>query len=246
MGRNIIVALFFLASALGGSSCATQYTVSTAGRLSADSVFYRNDSLKTKFYFGHYNAQYGFTPIDRYARRILSYCEIDSNSDVILFSGHGLFCIERYSVPSYLLSDEELSYQEFSLLEEKENDRTAYIGDVFYRFQNRSLGKYPEEIVNVFKETKITRNVQVFRGKRMVITEDLIPYKGHYISMIYITKEFRRGTPIDKLHTWAGGNVFYDPTAPNQMLNRQKGWIYDRNLRMTRENGMRLYYELLR
>lgn len=231
-----ILPLLFLFNA-----CAVQHRIDCNGVVQDDQRTYLNDSMGIDLLLGHYHAQYGFIPIDREASRLLSYCEIDPGKDIILFAGTGFFCVERYSVPSYLneeWDEHELPYQKIFLLDEADNYWANYEEERHFLFQNPTLFRnFPRETIDSLKKIVITRNVRAWPRKEMTITEDLIPYKDHYISMIYIDRRYNRRFDY---HSWRGGNTFYDPTSPNRMRIRQAGWKYDFDLRLTRENGMRL------
>lgn len=235
--------LCILSLILGNSCSVKKYAVSPNGRL-IDSIYtYRNDSLGICFYFGSFRTQYGFIPLDKYASKLLSYSEINPKSDTILFAGTGFFCINRHSTPSYLktssLPEEKRAYREYPLIDDSDNITfKRYVGERGLLLKMDDLKRlYTTEQIDSLRKVCFIRKVRVFQNQQLVIIEDLLPYQDHYISMIYIIKECKE---ISKLHSWKGGSVFYDPTSPDRLMSRSKGWYYDFDLIVTRENGRRL------
>ncbi|MFR5871635.1 MAG: hypothetical protein ACLUEV_08590 [Alistipes sp.] len=97
--------LVFCAFLCAGSfvSCGVQrYRVDSASRVVDTAGTFRNDRLGLSFYFSKFYTQHGSCPLDRAAARMLAACEIDPKTDTVLFGGGMMFCVLRYSRPSYL------------------------------------------------------------------------------------------------------------------------------------------------
>ena len=214
--KSVFYITFCALLLLWGSSChVTQYALAPHGRLIDSLSAYRNDSLGVCFYFDGYRTQYGFIPLDRYANKPPSYLKTAA------------------------LPEDDRAYQEYPLLDDADYfTLRKYLGERGLLLKLKDLKQlYPPEQIDSLRRTKFIRKVQTFPRQKLLIVEDLLPYRGHYISMIYVTKRYK--SP-HKLHSWRGGSVFYDPTTPDRLMSRSEDCYYDFDLRMTRENGRRL------
>lgn len=230
-------------------SCAVQrYRLDPAGRVVDTAGTFLNDRLGLSFYFGHFYTQHGNCPLDRSAARMLADCGIDPKTDTILFGGGAMFCVNRYSRPSYLDETKEhplswehhRNYLRYTLLDTVHNRRTGYIEEEGCLFSNENLRKYCNSgQMELLETTTFTRKVKVCRRTRTVLIEDLLPYKDHYISMIYVYKMWN-GKNDDKFHTWKGGSRIWDMSAPDNMIGYWSRPQSNFELRLSRENGMRL------
>ena len=230
-------------------SCAPQHYIKQSGGVLIDSIAtYRNDEKGICFYFGHHMTQYGNLPVTSSVNKVLSFCEFNPKSDTILFIGAGILCVERYTVPYYLEKQspkrEKYQYQTCPLLETKDNNPAGPIYENGFHCMNYQLKKMPrsDEIIQLLSSSTFTRKVRMFKRQKAIVTEDLLPYKGHYIALIYYTK--KREDWSDTIR-WDTGTLECDPTTLNNLLNRETvRWKYDVSLRTTRENGMRLKLQM--
>ena len=243
--------LVFCAFLCAGSfvSCGVQrYRVDSASRVVDTAGTFRNDRLGLSFYFGSFYTQHGSCPLDRAAARMLAACEIDPKTDTVLFGGGMMFCVLRYSRPSYLNETKKhpLSWEHhrncsvYPLLDTVQNRPSGFVAEQKCLFSNENLRKYctPEEI-ELLTTSSFTRKVKVCKRAKTVLIEDLIPWKGHAVSMIYVLKMWN-GKDWDEFQTWKGGGHLSDPSAPDNMMSDWRRPQSDFDLRLTRENGMRM------
>lgn len=238
----LLVRLRIITCVLIFCSCASkQYIINTDGYIVDSVSTYRNDSKEFCFYFDHYHTQKGYLPLTKGVRKILSNCEFNAKSDTVLFIGVNLICVERYSVPSYLKTqkDDKRKYQLCPLLEIKDNDPFGPVSEAGFHCMNHHLNKLPnaKDVKKLLSSSSFIRNVRIYKYKKSVVIEDLIPFENHHIAMVYLRKK-RTGK---KHSSWEYGSLEEDPTEPYNLLNRETiRWKYDFDLRLTRENGMRL------
>ena len=151
--------LVFCAFLCAGSfvSCGVQrYRVDSASRVVDTAGTFRNDRLGLSFYFSKFYTQHGSCPLDRAAARMLAACEIDPKTDTVLFGGGMMFCVLRYSRPSYLNETKKhpLSWEHhrncsvYPLLDTVQNRPSGFVAEQKCLFSNENLRKYctPEEI----------------------------------------------------------------------------------------------------
>lgn len=240
-----IVAMLLSAASL--TSCGAQrYAVDPSGRLTDSTYSYRNDVKELDFIFGSYRTQYGFVDVDRHARRILRKMEVDPARDTILFSGSQFFCIDRRSEPSYLRErkdhplslDDRRNYVSLPVLDMRDLHRSGLASEEAFRFtEDRVRNDLPRSVRELLRSTHMTRKTKVFPRRKTVLTEYRIPWRDRHISMIFVEREYNGK---DELHSWKGGGAFRNPAAPDNLGFRGAGWQFDFDLRMTRENAMRL------
>ena len=128
----------------------------------------------------------------------------------------------------------------YPLLDTVQNRPSGFVAEQKCLFSNENLRKYctPEEI-ELLTTSSFTRKVKVCKRAKTVLIEDLIPWKGCAVSMIYVLKMWN-GKDWDEFQTWKGGGHLSDPSAPDNMMSYWRRPQSDFDLRLTRENGMRM------
>lgn len=170
------------------ASCGAQrYAVDRNGRI-ADSAIgtYTHDGKGLSLYFTNRRIRHGFRPLDREARRILSLLDIDPKTDTILFTGCGFLCIERRSAPSYARSEAKSPawLKPVPVLDTNDLQPSGYIPEEHFIFKQEKIRRdFSPESVELLCTATFTRKVTAFPRRRTVLTEHLIPYKGHRISL---------------------------------------------------------------
>ena len=155
--------------------------------------------------------QHGSCPLDRAAARMLAACEIDPKTDTVLFGGGMMFCVLRYSRPSYL--NETKNIRSVGSITELFGLSVARYGTepalrLCRGAEMPVLEREPAEILYARRDRTVDDFVVYPQSESLQTRQngaDRRPdsLEGCAVSMIYVLKMWN-GKDWDEFQTWKG------------------------------------------